>query len=228
VNDNDRENLELRRMLEEAMPIDGPSADRDPASSLDPETAELRETWQQFAKLLEAGAPSDRPLSIQPAGCDASTIAEPAELRAKVESRADRKKAPRRFRWSAVALAASLLVAVGLAITLRVIDVLRDHGAAGPANRAAIAHDEKRAPSNQLAHDSSTKPNRSSDQKSNVASNDTATDRLQWNDSVDEDITAVAQATALAKQDWYAQSVGIGAVETGVSDLSRDLDQGPL
>jgi hypothetical protein len=53
-----------------------------------------------------------------------------------------------------------------------------------------------------------------------------AGDRLQWGDSVDDEITAVSRATLLAQDDWYAQSIRIGAVQSGIYDLENEMEQG--
>ncbi len=222
MNDEHQENLELRRMLEEAMPMERAEAGAGPLDSLDPETAALRRAWQRFRELLEAGGPTE----IERAAGNILPIVEKVEAQKEAGSSEKARRAPRRFRWSAVALAASLLVAVGLAVTLRIVENLKDRAAVQPKNPSAVARGDKTAVPNQIARNPNDTTARPTNKNADVAANNDATD--SWNDSVDDDITAVARATALVKQDWYAQSGSIGAVETGVSDLSRELDQGPL
>jgi hypothetical protein len=226
VNDEGQENLELRRMLDEAMPVECTEAGAMPQASLDPETAALRKTWQRFGELLAAGRPSERPIEIETAAVKLSPIAEPVEMRRDADRSDHRRRTPRRFRWSAVALAASLLVAVGLAVTLKIVESLKDRAVVPHANPSAVSREEKTALPSQVAQKANDAVTQPTNQKTTVVASNAATD--DWSDSVDNDITAVARATALVKQDWYAQSGGLGAVETGVSDLTRELDQGPL
>ncbi|HKD35450.1 MAG TPA: hypothetical protein VKB78_01580, partial [Pirellulales bacterium] len=205
-------------------PIDGGQAGVEPPASLDPETAALRRTWQQLSKLLDAGAPSDRPIEIQSALGRFLVSAEPIATHGEFVVHEKRDQKHRRFRWSAVVVAASLLVAIGLVVTLKIIEGLKSGRGIPPTN--SIAHGDDKTQSNQANRNN--QPAQTSDRNLNVAANETGADSWQWNDSVDDDITAVARAAALVKQDWYAKSGAIGAVETGVGDLSRELDQGPL
>jgi hypothetical protein len=103
--------------------------------------------------------------------------------------------------WLVAALAASVLIAASMTILVR---------------RSGNGAD--RDPQQHVAESSTAN---SADAQRSVAA-----DRVQWGDSVDDEITAVSQATLLAQQDWYAQSSRIGAVQTGLYDLENEIDQG--
>jgi hypothetical protein len=103
--------------------------------------------------------------------------------------------------WLMAALAASLLIAASITMLVR----RNGHGA-------------DRDPQQHVAESLTA-------ESANVQRS-VAGDRVQWGDSVDDEITAVSQATLLAQQDWYAQSSRIGAVQTGLYDLENEIDQG--
>jgi hypothetical protein len=103
--------------------------------------------------------------------------------------------------WLMAALAASVLIAASMTMLVR----RNGNGA-------------DRDPQQHVAQSSTAK---SADVQRSVA-----VDRVQWGDSVDDEITAVSQATLLAQQDWYAQSSRIGAVQTGLYDLESEIEQG--
>jgi hypothetical protein len=103
--------------------------------------------------------------------------------------------------WLMAALAASVLIAASMTMLVR---------------RNGVGAD--RDPQQHVAESFTAK---SADAQRSVAA-----DRVQWGESVDDEITAVSQATLLAQQDWYAQSSRIGAVQTGLYDLENEIDQG--
>ncbi len=191
-------------------------------TALDPETSALRKSWLQLCQLIENDACDDKPIGLPHATGQPQLIAELVEPLNAVIAPIERRRKPRRSRWLVAALAASLLVAVGVIAALKIFD---DLNGARRGNPALIAHDRNPS-SDQTAH--GTTP---SLKKTPVAMPEqelAAIDHLQWGDSVDDEITAVGRATALVRQDWYVQSGGIGAVETGINALERELDQGPL
>jgi hypothetical protein len=53
-------------------------------------------------------------------------------------------------------------------------------------------------------------------------------DRLAWGDTVDDEITAVGQATTLAQHDWYGQSNSVSVIRSGLDKLENEVQQGRL
>jgi hypothetical protein len=47
-------------------------------------------------------------------------------------------------------------------------------------------------------------------------------------DSVDDEIAAVSQVTALVQHDWYVQSTNVGTIASGIDELEREMSAGSL
>lgn len=188
----------LRVMLERAT-VPGHEMPED----LDAETASLRESWLAFGRLLT----------------DAQPVAG--------EAWEDRKVAPqpvphrRSFGWT-VAVAASLLIAAGITIAYR----LRDGSSGAQPNSPAIARDD-RGPAETVAAAPETPapPKTEVREDRQIAA---VPDELKWDDSLDDQITAVAQAAALAGVDWYAQAGNWSAIERGLDEIKKDIQDGTL
>jgi hypothetical protein len=195
-------------MLEDATAV----GDEAPAG-LDPETAALRKGWLRLSQLIECDSAARPRFQVSDIAGHPLPIAEWIEPQNEFTSSIERRRKFRWSRWIAAATAASLLVAGGVAATLILIDGLNGPQPALRNNPPLIAH----------------KNNPSADSPAqNTHHQLVAADRLPWGDSVDDEITAVDRAAALVRQDWYSQSGRIGAVKTGLGDLEKELDQGPL
>lgn len=205
---NNEEQQKLREMLERAtaqgheMPVD-----------LDAETSSLREGWLALGKLLE-----DAQLA---AGQSSETwqVTLP----------------PARRRWPlavAAAIAASLLLAAGLTLAYR----LRVGSNPLQPSVPTLAHDDQRAtsPTNDRRETVAQTPNPepgTSNRESPTLTPEPrtpSTDQLAWNDSLDDELTVVAQAAALARDDWYARAGGVSAVERGLDQIKKDIEDGTL
>jgi len=170
---------------------------------LDAETASLREGWLAFGKLLTETQP---------------TVGEPWQ-NWKVAPRPVQR---RRFLGFAIAVAALLLIAAGLTMVYRLGD-----GSNGVLpNPPTIARDN-RVPAGTVEEvpTASPQPEAEIRQDLQVAA---ALDELEWDDSLDEQITAVAQATALASVDWYAPTGNLSAIERGLDEIKKDIQDGTL
>lgn len=171
----------------------------DMPADLDAESASLREGWLALGKLLS----------------DAETVAggplEDWKLLPPPE--------PRRWRKIvAVALAASLLIAVGATIGLRILNlsgvksVEEQQLAHGKAGSGAVKPDVSQpntpaATNNQLA---------------------TASDGLDWGDSLDEQLSSVAQAAVSVRYDADLNLHGLSALERGFDQLESEINSGKL
>jgi hypothetical protein len=115
--------------------------------------------------------------------------------------------------WLIAAVAASVLLAVSMTT------IVKRFG-----GRQVVPDDGKQVAQNERSGDgavlTTSKAKNSSDQQRALG------DRLQWGESVDDEITAVSRATLLAQEDWYAQSSRIGAVQSGIYDLETEMEQG--
>ena len=197
------ETKRLQEILERATaPGDAMPAD------LDPETSSLREGWLAFGKLLQADQPAaDRPWETW-----------------QVAPRPPRRWQP----WVlAVAVAASLLIAAGLTIAYR----LRDGSNGLQPNPPAIAHDQ-RSPSRatkdvpEIAVPGAVRqPEIELGQAPQVAA---VPEELKWDNTLDEQLSAVAQAAALMHEDWYAQAGSLSAIQRGLDEIKKDIDDGTL
>jgi hypothetical protein len=116
--------------------------------------------------------------------------------------------------WIVTAVAASVLLAVS------VTTVIKRFG----GQQVVPADGQQVAQNDRPADDASGPSKRTNENSGDQAS--AAGDRLQWGESVDDEITAVSRATLLAQDDWYAQSSRIGAVRSGIYDLKNEIEQG--
>ena len=192
------ETKRLREILERAT-APGDEVPED----LDAETASLREGWLAFGRLLTEAQP---------------TAGEPWE---------DWKVTPRpaqrrRFLGLAIAVAASLLIAAGLTMAYR----LRDGSSGVQPNPPTIAQDD-RVPAGIVEKTPEAIPQPEAEVRQNLQIA-AVPDELKWDDSLDEQITAVAQATALAREGWYAQAGNVSAIERGLDEIKKDIQDGTL
>jgi hypothetical protein len=188
------------------------TAPADEASDvLDAEAASLRRGWLELGRLIE----DDERGSSAAEAKDLEPIRQ-----ARQSSRSDSPAQPIAWSpWLIAAVAASVLIAASMTMIVRRIGA----GADLQPNPQQIAHDEKSprdASAGALLTRGAPAPENSSGRRRS------APDRWQWGDSVDDDITAVSQATLLAQQDWYAQSSRIGAVQNGLYELENEMEQG--
>jgi len=204
---NDETN-KLREIVERATATPRIDDDNVP-QDLDAETLALRSGWLQLGKLIEEEVKSGAGHICIHERCAAKR---PAVVR--------RGQAGWSL-WIAVS-AASLLVALGIAFAMQFFG--------GPhqpqKNLPPIAGSD--APPKQpaapgVAH--TPAPPRASQPNPHIAK---ASDHLQWGDSVDEEISAVGEATIYAKQDVFAQSSGVLEIETGLDELTKEVEQGSL
>ena len=172
-------------------------------ADLDAETASLREGWLAFGKLLAEAQP---------------TVGEPGE---------NWKVTPRPVqRWRslglAVAVAASLLIAAGLTIAYG----LRDDSSRIQPNPPAIAQDDRvQAEIVEETPGAIAQPETEVQQDLQIAA---VSDELEWDDSLDEQITTLAQAAAFAHDDWYAQAGKLNAIGRGLDEIKKDMEDGTL
>jgi len=169
------------------------------SDDLDAETSSLREGWLALSKLLEdARVAPDQPLDRW------QVTLRPAAQR----------------RWFAVAaaLAASLLIAAGLTLAYRLLE--RSDIMAPSAPR--LAQDGRPLAEPLAVAPEAVAKTTNADARSSVA------DGLTWDDPLDDEITAVAQAAAWVQQDWYAQTGGLGAIERGLDQIQKDIEDGTL
>ncbi len=169
----------------------------------DETTASLREGWLAFGRLLTEAQP---------------TAGEPWE-NWKVMPRPVQS---RRFLGLAIAVAASLLIAAGLTMAYR----LRDGSSGVQPNPPTIAQDE-RAPAGiiEKTPEASPQPEAEVRQNLQIAA---VPDELEWDDSLDEQITTLAQAAALVHDDWYAQAGKLNAIGRGLDEIKKDIEDGTL
>jgi len=195
VND---ETKRLQEMLERAT-APGDSLPED----LDAETAALRESWLALGKLLaDAQSATDEPW-------------ENWMITPRPQSHW------RTVRW-AVAVAASLLVAAGLAIAYR----LQDGAGSVQPTPPVIAQDDQAAPQSvKPAPAAVAQPDAEDPQDTQLAA---VPDELRWDDSLDDRITSLAQATAWAHQDWYAQAGKVNALGRELDEIKKDIEDGTL
>jgi len=172
------------------------AAGDDLPADLDAETAGLREGWLALGKLLD----------------DAESAAGPAPESWKLSPPA----APRRWRvWVGVALAASLLIAVGATVASRMLNSANDRQV-GPQS---LAHENS---ANSSAKQPEAQPQSPAPQV--VANSDT----LNWSDSLDDEISIVAQAAVTVRYDSDLNLHGLSAVERDMDQLETEMNSGKL
>jgi hypothetical protein len=208
------EPTELHKMLERATA----PPDESPAG-LDAETASLRHDWLGLCELIEQ----------EQASCDGfvgrvtvEQVAARAEKRFEICSAASQRNRTAWSRWLLAAVAASILVAAGVTIVVRSLD---GSGAGKSISQEVARNDGLSKPS----ADRDLSANRKTSAPSQSDRQATSTvDRLAWGDSVDDEITAVGQATTLARHDWYGQSNSASVIRSGLDQLENEIQQGPL
>jgi hypothetical protein len=194
------------------------TAPADEASNVfDAEAASLRRGWLALGRLIDG----DQRAGGGAEGNDVEPIRQ-ARQRSRIDSPAP---AAVWFPWLIAAVAASVLIAASGTIIVR-----RSGGGADvQLNPQQIAQDD--GPRNNASGSPSLTPvaptrDNSSAQHRSVAGAPAQVSRWQWGDSVDDDITAISQATLVAQQDWYAQSSRVGAIQSGLYELESEMDQG--
>lgn len=178
-------------------------------ADLDAETSSLRDSWLTLGRLLE---------DAQPAG-------DTPWQHGKVAPRpAAHRRRP--LAWAvAVAVAASLLIAAGLTLAYRSID-----GSGGMRMDLPTIAQDDRAPTDVVA-DAADAPDalaRADSEPQRDLLIAAVPDELQWDSALDDQITAVAQATAWVREDWYAQAVSFSAIERGLDEIKKDIEDGTL
>ncbi len=178
---------------------------------LDAETAALREGWLALSKLLTDAQ---------------SGTSEPWENWL-VTPRPTRHWRP--IRW-ALAVAASLLIVAGLAVAYR----LQNGGDGVRPNSPAIARDAhtpatvaeptpatvvEPTPATVAAPAAEARPD------TQLAA---GSDGFEWDDTLDAQITTLAQATALVHEDWYAQAGKLNALGQALDEVKKDIEDGTL
>lgn len=192
------ETKRLQEMLERAT-APGDALPED----LDAETAALREGWLALSQLLTDAQ---------------STTSEPWENWL-VIPRPTRHWRP--VRW-AIAVAASLLIAAGLAVAYR----LQNGGDGVQPNPPTTAQDAhapaavaEPAPAIMVAPAADVR------QDTQLAA---VSDGLEWDDTLDAQITTLAQATAIVHEDWYAQAGKLNALGQALDEVKKDIEDGTL
>jgi len=195
------ESKRLQEMLERATaPGDEMPAD------LDAETKSLREGWLALGKLLED--------------------AQFASGRSLDSWRVTPRSASRRWPLALVAaVAASLLLAVGLTLVSRLMD---RPGTAQP-NPPTMARDDHPASDPGLKSATAVAQSPNTEHQTQEPETQTLNNSdLAWDNSLDEEIETVARAAALARQDWYAGAGNWRSVERGLDEIKKDIEDGTL
>ena len=185
----------------------------------DAEAASLRRGWLALGRLIE----DDQQAGGAAEGNDVEPIRQPRQ-RSRIDSPT---RAAAWFPWLIAAVAASVLIAASVTMIVRRFG----GGADVQLNPQQIAHDDgprNNAFGSPLLTSVAPTPDNSSAQHRSAAGASAQVGRWQWGDSVDDDITAVSQATLVAQQDWYAQSSRVGAIQSGLYELESEMDQGKL
>jgi hypothetical protein len=198
----------LREIVERATAAQDIPDDELP-QALDAETAALRSGWLQLGKLIEeevkSGARHNR-------NYDRCAAKRPATMH--------RGQAGWSL-WIAVS-AASLLVATGIAFAVRFLG-----GAHEPQKNLPQIAGSNVPPEQPVAPAVVRTPAPPQTTQPNPHIAETS-DHLQWGDSVDDEISAVGEATIYAKQDVVAQSSGVLEIETGLDEITKEVEQGSL
>jgi hypothetical protein len=198
----------LREMLERAT-----ARGDDMPADLDAETLSLRESWLALGKLLE----------------DAQLAAGQSSETWQVTLR----PTPRRWPLAvAAAIAASLLLAAGLTLAYRLLDGSNAVQPSAPT----LAQDDQPATNSTKGLPGTVAQASPSEFRTLTPEPRTLTSEprtlnssvLAWDDSLDNELTAVAQAAALVREDWYARAGGVSAIERGLDQIKKDIEDGTL
>jgi hypothetical protein len=194
------------------------TAPADEASNvLDAEAASLLRGWLALGRLIEG----DQRAGGAAEGNDVEPIRQ-ARQHSRIDSPAP---AAVWFPWLIAAVAASVLIAASVTMIIRRFG----GGADVRLNPQQIAQGDgprNNASGSPLLTQAAPTPDNSSAQHRSGAGASAPVGRWQWGDTVDDDITAVSQATLVAQQDWYAQSSRVGAIQSGLYELESEMDQG--
>jgi hypothetical protein len=163
--------------------------------ALEPETAALRAGWLALGELLEAAQPqADPPLLPLP---------QPAVPRRSLPA------------VTIAVLAASLLVAVTIAWSAR-----------GPQSTAMRLQSPSPRASH-LADSGVTLSSSAAQQTPKTTTTQTlpaANELATWDDSLDQQISAVATALASVQEDWHAPLGGSSAIEYQLQQIKKDIE----
>ncbi len=173
---------------------------------LDVEAASLRGGWLGLCHLIEAEEQAGRVVQ--------RSEIEPIRRPVRRSTRRSPAQPATWTVWIVTAVAASVLLAVSMTT------IVKRFG----GQQVLPVDGQQVAQIDPPADDASGPSKRTNENSANQAS--APGDRLQWGESVDDEITAVSRATLLAQDDWYAQSSRIGAVQSGIYDLESELEQG--
>jgi hypothetical protein len=136
------------------------------------------------------------------------------------------RPAPQRWRLAvAAAVAASLLVAAGLTLAYRLLD---GSNAVQPSAPTLAQDDQPAAGPRVDAPEAVAQTPNPESGTSNTGPQTANTNALAWDDSLDDEITVVAQAAALVREDWYARAGGLSAIERGLDQIKKDIEDGTL
>jgi hypothetical protein len=172
----------------------------------DVEAASLRGGWLGLCRLIEAEEQAGRVVQRS----ETEPIRRPVG-----RSRRHSSAQPAAWTvWIVTAVAASVLLAVSMTT------VVKRFG-----GQQVVPADGQQVAQNDPPADDASGPSKRTNKNSGDPAS-AAGDRLQWGESVDDEITAVSRATLLAQDDWYAQSSRIGAVQSGIFDLENEIEQG--
>jgi hypothetical protein len=167
--------------------------------AVDAETAALRAGWLALGELLEAAPPQADPLS-RPAG----------------------PPVPRRRRWLPAAmavLAASILIAVIVPWSLR---GTKSAVAPAPPQLAQVAGSHPRPSSAAASAERATPPQTA--QHAPPA----ARPSEPWDDSLDQEIAAAAEAIASVQDGWRGDASDPSAIEYQLQQIRKDIENGTL
>lgn len=209
-------NEETRRLYE--MLDQATSADADRSEPLDPDAAVLSETWATLSRLLETAYPATEALP------------EPLAVATAPGRR------PRALRW-AVAIAASLLIAVGLSVAYRLAGSPRS---ASPDPRPLARNDQQNAADNARelskadrvpAEEIPSATNAIAQAEGAIEaepSSDDFPDQWGWETTLDDQLAAVAQVAIWMEREGHIWAYRVNAIERGMDAIQQDIDDETL
>jgi hypothetical protein len=171
---------------------------------LDAETESLRRGWLQLGKLIE----EETGICGVPARNGHARMPQPAT-----------RRTPAWPLWIA-ASAASLIVATGIALAVHFFGA---HEPQKNLQQIAGRNEPPKRPAEPVVVPQPAPPQAAQPQPRVAESGN----RLEWGDSVDDEIRAVGEATTYVKQDSLAQP-RVWAIETGLDELKQEVEQGNL